>query len=241
MRRVITILSAALALLIVTGLILVAAGCGSGVPEDAVATVGDVSVSKARLQELMKQAETQMESYGYSFPEEGTDTYDQYVAQMVDYLVQAEVVVQGAATLDLSVTDEEIDAEVTEIEETYGGEEEVLALLEEQGMTLALLKFSIKNQLLSQKVAEVVTKDASVTTEEIRAYWDAHKKQLKKKKATKTLAKATKTIKSKLLENKEESLWNAWLEKKTAEFEVRYAAGYDPSELTASPSASPTG
>jgi hypothetical protein len=244
MRRVTTVLIAALAL---TGLVaagLIAAGCGSDggtadVPSDAVATVGDVPVTKADFQQLMKQAGIQMKASGMTVPKEGSDAYDHYVAQIVQYMVQEQVIAQSAEDLGVAVTDKDVETQVKQLEQAYGGEKKVVALLKEQGMTMELLRRSIKSQTLSQKAIAVVAKDATVSDADIQAYWDAHKSEFTKDKNTNTLAKAKDTIKQTLLSAKQQKLWNAWLDERVKEIGVTYAAGYDPTALNASASASP--
>lgn len=241
MRRVTTVLIAVVALLGLAAAGLLAAGCGSGgtnVPSDAVATVGDVSVSKADLQELMTQAQTQMKASGMTVPKEGTPSYDHYVAQIVKYLVQEQVVAQSAKDLGVSVTAKEVSDQVAQLEKAYGGEAKVVALLKQQGMTMELLKRSIEGQTLSQRALEVVTKAATVSDADIKAYWDAHKAEFMKQKKTNTFTKAKATIKQTLLSAKQQQLWTAWMDKRVKELGVAYAAGYDPAALSASASAS---
>lgn len=238
MRRATTVLLAAVAL---TGLAaaLLTAGCGSdtaGVPDDAVATVGEVTVTQSDFQQLLKQAETQMKAAGMTVPEKGSDTYDRYVAQIVQYLVQEQVVAQSAADLGVEVTDKDVDQQIKELEDAYGGEDKVVSLLKEQGMTLELLRRSIRGQTLSQRAVAVVTKGAEVSDEAVQAYWDAHKSQYQKDKKTNTLAKARKTIEQTLLTAEQQRIWNAWLDKRVKELGVTYAEGYDPAELSASAS-----
>jgi FKBP-type peptidyl-prolyl cis-trans isomerase (trigger factor) len=242
MRRVTTVLIAAAALLSVAAAGLAVSACGGeSVPSDAVATVGDVTVTKTDFEALLTQAQTQMEAQGMKVPEKGSDSYDHYVAQIVNYLVQEQVVEQSAKELGVSMTDEEVQAQVAELEKAYGGAKKVTTLLEEQGMTMELLKRSIRSQTLSDRAAEVVTKNASVSDAEIEAYWEAHKAQLSKEKKTATLAKAKTTIEQTLLSAKKLELWNAWVAERSKELGVEYAAGYDPAALTPSASASPAG
>jgi parvulin-like peptidyl-prolyl isomerase len=244
MRRVTTVLLAAAAIAGLAGAGLLAAGCGgesSSVPSDAVATVGDVSVSQTDFEQLMTQARTQMEASGMSVPEKGTAAYDHYVAQIVQYMVQEQVVAQSAADLGVEVTDKDVADQVKQLEEAYGGEDKVLTLLKEQGMTMELLERSIKGQTLSQRAIEVITKSATVSDADVKAYWEAHKSEYEKDKKTNTFAKARKAIRETLLSAKQQQLWNAWLDKRVDEIGVVYAAGYDPAELNASASASPAG
>ena len=241
MRRVTTALIAVLALigLVAAGLLVAGCGGGSNVPSDAIATVGGTAVTKADFQELLTQAETQMKASGMTLPKEGTPTYDHYVAQIVKYLVQEQIVAQSAKSLGVSVTDTQVNDQVAQLEKAYGGEQKVLTLLKQQGMTLDLLKRSIKSQALAQAAAAKVTKGVTVSDAEIKAYWDAHKSQYEKQKKTNTLAKATASIKQTLLSAKQQSAWSAWLDKRSTELGVSYADGYDPAKLTAAAAASP--
>jgi hypothetical protein len=239
MRRVTTVLIAAVALLSIAAAGLVIAGCGGeSVPSDAVATVGDATVTKTDFQQLMTQAQTQMKAQGMTVPKEGTATYDHYAGAIVKYLVEEQIVAQSAKQLDVQVTDKEVSDQVAQLEKAYGGEKKVLALLKQQGMTLDLLKRSIRSQALSSRAAAVVTKKATVSDAEIQAYWDAHKTELAKSKKTATLAKAKTTIKQTLLSAKQQQLWAAWIVERTKALGVEYAAGYDPTVLNASASAS---
>lgn len=241
MRRAITVLIAALALAGFTAAGLTVAACGGGVPDDAVATVGDATVTKADLEALLAQAQTQMKAQGMNVPEEGSATYDHYVAQIVNYLVQEQIVAQSAEELGVSITDEEVNEQVAQLEQAYGGAEKVEELLKEQGMTMQLLRRSIRSQTLSDRAAEVVTKDASVTDDEVRGYWDAHKAELRKQKKTATLAKARTTIEETLLSAKKLQLWNEWVAERVKALGVEYASAYDPALLQPSASASPAG
>jgi foldase protein PrsA len=237
MKRVAVTLSA-LALLCILAASLLAAGCGSGVPNDAVATVGGTSITKAQLQELLAQAKIQVQSQGSTFPAEGTASYDAYLGRIVDYLVQSEVISQSAGKLGVSVTDAEVNAQVAQIVKSYGGEKKVLALLKQQGMTMALLKESMRDQTLAQRVAAKVVAKATVSDAQIQAYWQAHAAALGKQKKTATLAKAKTTIRQTLLTQAKQTMWTAWLKQRSADLSVEYATGYAPAELTASPSAS---
>ncbi|HSL96451.1 MAG TPA: SurA N-terminal domain-containing protein, partial [Thermoleophilia bacterium] len=83
---------------------LFSAACGDAVPDDAVAVVGDVPITKADFDQYMEQAKATVISQSGSFPAAGSAEYDEYTASLVDYLVQSEVVAQGAERLGVEVT-----------------------------------------------------------------------------------------------------------------------------------------
>ena len=248
MKRVTVVIIAAVALLCVVAAGLVSAGCGSSdssVASDVVATVGGTSVTKAQVEELMTQAKTQFEVQGSSFPAEDSVEYDHYLASVVNYLVQSQVVAQSAKALGVSVSDEEVAAQIDQIEKTNGGEQKLLALLKEQGLTMSLLEQSIKDQALTQEAAAKVVDKAAVSDADVQAYWKAHGDTLRKQKKTATFAKAKAGIRETLLNDARSKLWSAWLATRMDELNVEYTAGFVPAELTASPlpssSASPAG
>jgi len=163
---------------------------------------------------------------------------------MVDYLVQAEVVAQSAGKFGVSVSDKQVADQVAQIEKEYGGKAKLLPVLKQEGMTMALLKESLKHQMLAQAVATKVVAKASVSGAQIKSYWQAHAAKLRKSKKTDTFAKAKATIRTTLLSQAKSALWSAWLTQRTSQLGVKYAAGFDPAALTSSPkpiaSASPT-
>ena len=240
MKRIAAVTIAVLALIGVFAASGVVAGCGSSgsASSDAVATVGDTSITTAQFQALLTQAKTQAVSQGQTFPAKGSATYNHYVAMIVNYLVQTQLVAQAAGKMGVTVTDKQVTDQVASLEKAYGGEAKVLAILKKQGMTMDLLKQSMKDRLLSQRVSAKIVASAAVTDAEVQAYWDAHKAELSKAKKTATFAKAKATIKQTLLSAAQQKLWTAWLAQQTKDVGVKYGAGYDPAKLSASPSPS---
>ena len=222
------------------------AGCGGGggggggdtVPSDAVATVGDTPITKAQFDQLITQATAQLEAQGMSYPKKGTAQYDQYTGQIMDFLVKLQIIAQSAAEYDVSVTDTEVEDQLSQMRETYGGDEAFLAMLKEAGMTQELLKWTIESELLTQKLQAKVVKDVKVSDQEMQAYWDAHESEMSKQKDTATFAKAKATIQTTLLQSAQDAKWIGWLEQRAEEIGIEYGAGYDPATLTASPSPS---
>jgi foldase protein PrsA len=189
----------ALAILVVAVLALV--GCGDKLPKGAIAKVHDGVVTKAEFDKFMAQAKTASEQSGQTpFPEPGSYQYDQYAAQLVDYLVRSAIYDQAARDPDwakkvlaealgkkesdvkaferpVTVTDKEIDAEIAAIEESNGGTKKVDQLLKQLGMTRQDLRDSVKQQLVGKKVGEQVVSLAKVSDAQIKAYYDKYKDQ----------------------------------------------------------------
>jgi parvulin-like peptidyl-prolyl isomerase len=152
------------------------AGCGNSLPQGAIAKVGGSAITQAQFDQYMSQAKAQAAS-NQPFPSPGTTQYNQYAAQLVNYLVQQQLITNEAGKLKISVSDKDITDRLTQLYQAYGGQPKVMAILKKQGMTLDQLKDLLKNQILGQKVYEQVVAKAKPTAQQISDYYNAHKSQ----------------------------------------------------------------
>lgn len=153
----------------------VAAGCGGEVPGDAVAKVGDAAIQEdafnARVEEFAAQ---------YGIPDEATDpdTWKMFETQVLEYMVTYQLAAQKAEDYDLSVTDEDVQAEIDTVVETYyqGDQAAFDDELAQMGLTVEKLKANYKESMLLQKVYEKAIADvADPTDADIAAYYEANK------------------------------------------------------------------
>ena len=168
----------------VVALALVAAACGGGdgggsVPSDAVAVVGDQTITKADFDRLIGQAERSYKQQGRTFPKPGTQEYEQLKQQAVQFLVQRSEFEQKAGDLGISVSDTQVDQRLAQIKKQYFGQSEARfrKQLKAQGLTEAQVRADLKSQLLSEAIFRKVTADAKVTDEEVGKYYKEHRSQ----------------------------------------------------------------
>ncbi len=233
----------AVAVILILGALIVA-GCGDDIPDDAVAVVGDVPITKADFDKYMEQAKATVISQSGSFPAEGSAEYDEYAASLLDYLVQNEVVAQGAAKLGVEVTAVDVSLYIAELETSYGGHDAFLEELAEQGMTFAEVRKDVRASLLGEAVYNKVIEDVKVTAAEVKAFWDeneaAIKESAEENDKVATFANTKKEIRESLLESARAQAWQAWVEATITELGVVYAEGYDPDALRVSPAPAAT-
>lgn len=173
------LVSAALALA------LAAAGCGGGeespgdVPQGAVAVVGDAEISKDRFDLLISQAEATFKARDQEFPEVGTPEYEQLKQAVVRSLVEEAEFEVGAEELGITVSDEDIDTRLDELKQQFfqGDEKKYREELEKQGLTEEQVRAQLRNQLLSERIFEEVTKDVKVTDQDVRAFYEENEDQ----------------------------------------------------------------
>lgn len=151
------------------------AGCG-GLPKSAVAEVNGKVITREDLDQAIDEARQQYGEQGV--PAEGSAQYDDFEKGVVKRLVDQEILWFEAEKMGISITSEEVDAEVEKTTLQAGGEEELQALLDESNITMDRFKESLRDNLLFRKVFPEVTKDTPVVTdEEARTFYDENPEQ----------------------------------------------------------------
>ena len=166
-------LAAILAVLIAAATAL-AVGCGGGLPGDSVAKVGDTYISN---EDFTEKVEAFASMYGLKEADSPAD-YKDLETQVLKMMVQTTMAVQKAPELGVTVTDQEIAAEIDALaQEYFNGDQAALeTALTEQGQTLDDLRKETRESLLTQKVRDEVTKNAtSASDQEIKAYFEENK------------------------------------------------------------------
>lgn len=151
-------------------------GCGGGeLPKDAAAKVGETVITKAELDSRVAEIEAQLPGQTPD-PEKDADAYKEFQAQVLDYMVTLEVLKQKSAELDVTITDEDIQAQLDGVKQMFGGDEKAFEdALKEQNLTLDQLMQNLRDRELLNRSAEAATKDVTVSDEEIAAYYEEHK------------------------------------------------------------------
>jgi foldase protein PrsA len=173
-----------LPLLLLVGALLFA-GCGGGsnsskspksVPQDAVAVVGDATITKTQFNDLIASAKSTYKARKTAFPKVGTTAYNSLRDQAVTYLVQESELEQKGKELNVSVTPKDITDRITQIKTQYfsGSDTKYRAQLKAQGLTEAQLKQDLYAQVLSEKLYAKVTADVKVTDAAVKAYYASH-------------------------------------------------------------------
>ncbi|MFH0916185.1 MAG: peptidylprolyl isomerase [bacterium] len=170
-------LVAAVLVLVLAGAVGLVAGCGGELPSDAVAKVGQTYITQGQFDARVADFETQ---YAGQIPDKTSDPdgYGNFQRDVLDYMVTYEIAKQKAPSLNLTVTDEDVQKEIDGIlADSFGGDQAQFdAALAAQNMTLDQLKLNYRESMLLQKVYDEVTKDiTTVPDDDITAYYEAHK------------------------------------------------------------------
>jgi parvulin-like peptidyl-prolyl isomerase len=164
-------------------LALIASACGgsdqASLSGDAVAVVGNDTITKDEFNDLMSQAERSYERRKQPFPKAGTTQYEQLKSQAVNYLVQQSEYEQKAKDLDITVSEDQIDQKLKDLKKQYfnGDQKKYEQQLKEQGLTEDQVRDQLRQQLLQEDIFKKVTDDVKVSDEDAKKYYDEHKSQ----------------------------------------------------------------
>lgn len=114
-----------------------------------------------------------------------TELYDEMVkqsgSQVLDRMISLKLVAQEAKKNNVAVTDAEIQAELTKVKESVGGEEAFQQVLTQQGMTEQQVKDSIVVQLQATKI---LSKDINTDDTELKKFFDENTTLFDQRKIT---------------------------------------------------------
>ncbi len=145
------------------------AGCHRSPSADVVATVNGKEILRS---ELERNYEIQLGDNPQKPSEQEADILRLNVLQK---MIQSEILQQRAAKLNLTASDEDVNAKLTEIKAPYT-EEQFTNLLKQRNMTLDDLKRDIRRQLTETKlINKEIESKINVSDAEISAFYAAHK------------------------------------------------------------------
>ncbi len=148
-------------------------GCGGDIPQGSVAQVGKSFVSQEQFQKLQAAYEAAGRVPDEKLQPKEYRTFQQSLAQ---YMVMLEVLRQKAPDYGVTVTDQDVSAQVADIKEMFQGDQKRFeAALKTEKLTLDQFRESLRERLLIDEMKAAVTKDVTVSEEEVKAYYDSHK------------------------------------------------------------------
>jgi parvulin-like peptidyl-prolyl isomerase len=174
-----------------------AAACGGGggaraVPDDAVAVVGDGTITKTAFDKVLGQAKRSYKAQKRDFPKAGTQQFTALQAQIVQFLIERSEYDQQAKDLHVKVSDKDVTDRLDQVKQQYfvnpAGqkaatkaqiEKRYQAQLKAQGLTDKDVRDGIRSQLIREKIYNKVTGDVKVSDGDAKKYYNDHKSQYK--------------------------------------------------------------
>lgn len=148
--------------------------------DTVIAKVGDATIVQADLAKEMNYIEQLLVmQFGenYKDNEDAMALYKQQEELMLNYLIESRLVIQNAKELGIEVDEAEVDKEINAGKTQLGSEEEFKKFLEGQGITEEKFREQLKENIVIGKVLEKVTKDVTVTDDDVAKFYEENKAQ----------------------------------------------------------------
>jgi len=160
------------AVILVSGVLISAvAGCHTAAPGDVVATVNGKEIQRA---ELERNYQIKLGDNPQKPSDQEADILRLNVLQG---MIQDEILQQRAAKLNLTASDEDVNAKVTELKAPYT-DEQFNNLLKQRNMSLDDLKRDIRRGLTRDKlINKEIESKINITDAQISAFYAAHKSE----------------------------------------------------------------
>lgn len=176
-------------------------------PNAVVATVNGVAITRGELDAKIAQIRKTIPD-GMDDP---TQTAD-FEMDVLDEIINLKLLVSRAEAQGLTVTDEQVQAEITSLIDVFGGEENFNAQLTATGLTRAELEENMKNELRIRALVDAETNlnEVEVTDAEVKAAYDLAVAG-SDSTTTPSLADISEMLKAQLIQQKSAAIVDAYL------------------------------
>ncbi len=175
MRTPRLLLVMALVFALVTGL----AACGSN---DVAAIVNGEEISKADLDEQVDRLREQSPQMFEG--EDGEARILDFKRRLLENMIDNVLVRQAAEERGITVTDEELDAQIDELKSGFPSEDDFNTALADANLTMDDLRDQLREQLATQRLMEELMGDTEVTEAEVSEYYEGNQAQFAEQAAT---------------------------------------------------------
>jgi foldase protein PrsA len=147
-------------------------------------TAAKVNGDTISIEELDQQVAQLKKQYPDMFTgADGEGRLLDFKQRLLDNLVNQKLVDQAAAEKKITVTDAEVDKQVEQLKAGFKDDAQFQAALKSAGMDVATLAEQIKEQLLTQKLIEELSKGIKITEADMKSYYGKNKTQFAQKAA----------------------------------------------------------
>jgi hypothetical protein len=186
-------------------------------PAAVVATVDGQTITRAELDKKMQQVRSTIPA-GSADPTADAG----FELQLLDELVNLKLLDATAQAKGMSVTDAEVDKELSTLIDSFGGEDAFQKQLQATGLTRDELRDNMRNELLIQKLvnAETNVKDVTVSDEEIATAYTAAISSAPEGQDIPPLDQVKEMIRSQLLQQKSSAIVQEYIDKLRATADI---------------------
>lgn len=124
------------------------------------ASVNGADITQGDVEERLDQSRTGLEAQGINL--EDPNVKEQLESQMLQDIINQKLVLEDASKRGLTVSDTEVEQELTQLKATLGDEKAFETFLEKNKFTEAVLKVRIREELLVQQYIAEIANNAPI-------------------------------------------------------------------------------
>lgn len=150
-------------------------GCGTSLPNGAVAQVGSKLISEKQLNDMLAAYTAAGKA-----PDKNKqpDAYKLFKQKCTGYLVTMEVLYQEGPEFGVTVTQVDIDAGVNQIKRMFLGDDAKFNdAVKKLGLTMVTLEQAVAQNLWLERMKEAVTANLTVKEADVQAYYQKHQSE----------------------------------------------------------------
>jgi len=166
------------AVVLSVALVLSLTACGE---EDIAARVNGEVIKKS---DLDAQVEKLKEQYPQMF--EGADAEGRlldFQQRLLDNMINNVLIRQAAEERGISVSDDDVQAQIDELKSGFETEEQFSQALEQAGMDVATLEEQVRDQLITEQLLAELTADVAIDDEQVDQYYEQNQTQFVEEQA----------------------------------------------------------
>lgn len=158
--------------------------------EPAAAMVGGEKITVSEIQEAVDEFKESPEFARLGAQGDAEAITREFEQSYLATVIRREVLTPEAAERGIEVTDEEVQAQLEEIQAEFASQSAFEEALKEQGLTLEQLKQLIADRQLEQKLREAINEDLAPEDSEIQAYYEDNIEDFQETEAQHILVKS---------------------------------------------------
>lgn len=153
-----------------------------------VARINNIEVKKDYFDEIFNIFKIQQEEINgpeiWEHEVNGRKYIDFAKETVLDYIINETILLENAADLGVTASEEQVDQEIKQIKKDFESEKEFKKYLETQGLTEEYVRNSIRKSLILNNLSQELTKSVTVPEEELKSAYNEIKDSMYSVKAS---------------------------------------------------------
>jgi|GEM_PF-2265062 len=191
---------------------------GNGSSDDSGVSAADATAAVARIDgvEITRgELNTKMTQVKSTFPAGMADIGDEAAFEQVvlNEIINVHILTEEAKARDYTASDADVDAEIAQLAEMFGGEEAFNTQLETAGLSVEELRENMRNEIMIRQLVDANTdiKEVSVTDEELQQAYDEAIATISPEEAP-SFDEISEMLRTQLLQQKSVEVINAYID-----------------------------